>query len=175
MKGDVKELVKSMDTNRYNRHRALAKYKNSGIEQFEVLNSGDPEEHSLQNYGLMWCREIKGDKNGRTLPTVNEMLDGLVFWISTQDSTSRHAVGDLCHDHNQVDMQSASFKGYKQVMESIKKALKMSKASSKMNVGGKDENSLNDPYSKVTCLIFYLFSMQFGEPPLYSEVNRVSR
>ena len=34
---------------------------------------------------------------------------------------------------------------------------------------------LCNPYSKVTCLILYLYSMELGMPQLYSEVNRVSR
>lgn len=31
------------------------------------------------------------------------------------------------------------------------------------------------PYSKVTCLILYLYSMELGTPPLYYEANRVAR
>ena len=47
--------------------------------------------------------------------------------------------------------------------------------------GGRDpegmdpEIGLNNPYSKVTCFILYLYSMEFGTPPLYSELNRVAR
>ena len=38
-----------------------------------------------------------------------------------------------------------------------------------------DENSLIDPYGKVTTLLMRLFTMEFGSPPLYAEVNRVCR
>ena len=41
-----------------------------------------------------------------------------------------------------------------------------------------DEDSelgLWNPYSKVTCFILYLYSMEFGSPPLYAELNRVAR
>lgn len=41
--------------------------------------------------------------------------------------------------------------------------------------GSFDENDLWNPYSKVTCLIMYLFSMEIGLPPLYVEINRVVR
>ena len=34
---------------------------------------------------------------------------------------------------------------------------------------------LANPYSKTTCLILYLYSMELGTPPLYSVANRVSR
>lgn len=31
------------------------------------------------------------------------------------------------------------------------------------------------PYSKITCMVLYLYSMELGSPPLYQEVNRVCR
>ena len=34
---------------------------------------------------------------------------------------------------------------------------------------------ITNPYSRVTCLVLYLYSMELGSPPLYSEVNRVAR
>jgi len=37
------------------------------------------------------------------------------------------------------------------------------------------ELGLLNPHSKVTCFILYLYSMEFGHPPLYSEMNRVAR
>lgn len=37
------------------------------------------------------------------------------------------------------------------------------------------ETSLLNPYSKVTCFILYLYSMEFGDPPLYAEANRIAR
>ena len=39
----------------------------------------------------------------------------------------------------------------------------------------KGDYNLNNPYSKCTCLILYLFSMELGDPPLYSEVRRSIR
>ena len=32
-----------------------------------------------------------------------------------------------------------------------------------------------NPYSKVTCIILYLYSMELGTPTLYAEANRVAR
>ena len=34
---------------------------------------------------------------------------------------------------------------------------------------------LSNPYSKITCLVLYLYSMELGNPPLYAEANRVAR
>ena len=38
-----------------------------------------------------------------------------------------------------------------------------------------DELGLTNPYSCVTCWILYLYSLEFGSPPLYAELNRVCR
>ena len=32
-----------------------------------------------------------------------------------------------------------------------------------------------NPYSPVACLTMYLYSMEFGSPPLYAEANRAAR
>lgn len=37
------------------------------------------------------------------------------------------------------------------------------------------ETNLGNPYSKIVCFSLYLYSMEFGDPPLYAELNRVSR
>ena len=44
-----------------------------------------------------------------------------------------------------------------------------------MNEGKGGELDLSDPYSKVTCFILFLYSMELGSPPLYSELNKVCR
>ena len=38
-----------------------------------------------------------------------------------------------------------------------------------------DEIGVWNPYSKITCFILYLYSLEFGSPPLYAEANRVAR
>ena len=38
-----------------------------------------------------------------------------------------------------------------------------------------DDNNLYNPYGHVTCLVLYLYSMELGIPPLYAEINRISR
>ena len=34
---------------------------------------------------------------------------------------------------------------------------------------------LCNPYSKATCIVLYLYSMELGTPVLYADVNRVTR
>lgn len=46
---------------------------------------------------------------------------------------------------------------------------------SKENPREDTELGLSNPYSKVTCLIMQLYSMEIGSPPLYSEINRMAR
>lgn len=38
-----------------------------------------------------------------------------------------------------------------------------------------DDLGLWNPYSRITCFVLYLYSMEFGNPPLYAELNRVCR
>lgn len=38
-----------------------------------------------------------------------------------------------------------------------------------------EELDITNPYGKISCLVLYLYSMELGVPPLYSEINRVSR
>lgn len=38
-----------------------------------------------------------------------------------------------------------------------------------------EELDTTNPYGKISCLVLYIYSMELGVPPLYAEVNRVSR
>lgn len=177
MKGEEKDLIRSSDTDMYHRIRPQMHYKNTGYEQFTfTLPTQDPNDMSQELYALVWCREIKYDKTGSVFPSINEMLDGLLFWICNQERTKLHAVKDTCaQDQHDTDMSQASYKGYKEVMDGVKNMFQFTKSGTSLNLRGQDENSLDDPYSKATNLIIYLFSLEFGSPPLYSEVNRVCR
>ena len=37
------------------------------------------------------------------------------------------------------------------------------------------EIGICNPYSKVSCFILYIYSMEWGSPPFYAEVNRIAR
>lgn len=37
------------------------------------------------------------------------------------------------------------------------------------------EIGLHNPYSKVSCFVLYIYSMEFGDPPLYAEANNAAR
>lgn len=38
-----------------------------------------------------------------------------------------------------------------------------------------DELGAWNPYSKITCFILYLYTLELGNPPLYAEANRAAR
>lgn len=38
-----------------------------------------------------------------------------------------------------------------------------------------DELNLYNPYSAISCFIVYLYSMEFGDPPFYAELNTAVR
>ena len=37
------------------------------------------------------------------------------------------------------------------------------------------EIGLHNPYSKISCFVLYAYSLEFGSPPLYAEVNNAAR
>ena len=58
-------------------------------------------------------------------------------------------------------------------MDSTKTEMTLSETDEALNL--KDDLDLGNPYSKITCLVLYLYSMELGQPPLYAELTRVSR
>ena len=74
-----------------------------------------------------------------------------------------------------------TIKSYRSIFETFQKiqeALEISEADLKKPMIQSEElTDLNliYPYSKVTCLILYLYSMELGSPQLYAEANRVAR
>ena len=62
----------------------------------------------------------------------------------------------------------------KKTWEDLLKAINITQPNEEM-YGYSDELCLASPYSKVTCFFLYLYSLEFGDPPLYSELNRICR
>ena len=44
-----------------------------------------------------------------------------------------------------------------------------------LNAPGYDDLSLEYPYSRITCFLVQLYSLELGCPPLYSEFNKAAR
>ena len=64
---------------------------------------------------------------------------------------------------------------YEKIFNKIREILDLEDITKPMNTQNRDDFDLLNPYGKMTCLILNLFSMEFGVPPLYAEVNRVCR
>lgn len=62
------------------------------------------------------------------------------------------------------------------VLKNMFNSLDIAKWGKAMTSNEKDaELGFKNPYSKISCLISYLYSMELGTPQLYAEVNRVAR
>lgn len=60
-----------------------------------------------------------------------------------------------------------------QTIKSIFKAVDILDWDQELNESWNDQElGINNPYSKIACLIIYLYSIDFGTQPIYAEVNR---
>jgi hypothetical protein len=53
--------------------------------------------------------------------------------------------------------------------------VKISDPRKPMTLDQDDELGLWNPYSVISVFILYIYSIEFGDPPLYSELNKASR
>ncbi len=65
---------------------------------------------------------------------------------------------------------------YKDTFDQLIQAVQINDTLEPMS-NSKTDNELGlcNPYSRITCFILYLYSLEFGTPPLYAELNRISR
>lgn len=61
------------------------------------------------------------------------------------------------------------------VYEEIFKSVKISDWNKPFEFSDDPELGLRNPYSKISCFIVQLYSMELGHPPFYSEVNKAAR
>ena len=116
-------------------------------------------------FGGKWARKYKnGDASA--LPTLTELMNGLISWYST-----------ILIKQNQIsttEYKNRAVKRAKDTFVEIFRSMEISQWNKQFSFN-EPELNLENPYSKVTCLILYLNSMELGDPPLYAEVNRVAR
>ena len=65
----------------------------------------------------------------------------------------------------------------KQVFNNLLELLPVKGSNDQMNEVPNLRKPLNlrNPYGPIVCFIVYLYSMEFGNPPLYSDLNRAAR
>lgn len=114
---------------------------------------------------------MKTKGNELCAPNLREIVTGLETWIVDQNE-------------ERMDRTKMNTQAKRMVIRLTKHILKekiiglvnISDWEQTMTSSG-DHPDLNfkDPYSKITCLLLYLYSMELGTPPLYAEANRVAR
>ena len=72
-------------------------------------------------------------------------------------------------------MQKKTSDAASKVLNEIIETLKFEDVDTILQFSADPDYGLLNPYSKVSCLVTYLNSMEFGRPPLYAEANRVAR
>lgn len=170
--GKIKPLRKALYNNREERQRPEMSLR-SHMPPLVIIN---PEGRKVfpphgGAYGRAWAKKYKnGDECA--MPTFSELMEGILKWYCAQMESD---MADLS--------ESARRKVKKYSNETFSKFLDRAQIPeedlNKPLIKDEDEldNELNicNPYSKITCLILYMYSCEFGSPPLYCEINRVSR
>ena len=103
------------------------------------------------------------------MPTVNEIVQGLLEWIVMQSE-------ERCKDYG-VNQKRRAVKNTKGTMVSLLDTVSLEKALWDMPLkqGKNRDLDLTNPYSPVACWVLHLYSMELGTPALYMELNRVCR
>jgi len=104
------------------------------------------------------------------MPSLNEVMEGLTLWHSRQ-------IESLLANVESKNVRIKIIKNSKRNFSTIFQALDFTPEEMNKPIGGHFDPILGlyNPYSKVTCLILYLYSMEVGTPQLFAEANRVSR
>ena len=80
-------------------------------------------------------------------------------------------------DTTQKNLRMRSIKNNRQIFIEIFNLMEFtaSEMNSPLECSGDPILGIWNPYSKSTCLMLQLYSMEIGSPQLYAEVNRVTR
>lgn len=119
-------------------------------------------------FGYAWGELVKSDKRAR--PSFEEIMTGLFRWYTDQLRTRTKDKSKAV----QLRMMQIARKTFNDLME--KANIPAERTSEPLHAYDMDEDlDLANPYSKISCFILYLYSLEFGDPPLYTEVNRAAR
>ena len=95
-------------------------------------------------------------------------MEGILNWNIEQAKASMKGLS--------VQEQNKIIRARNVKFELLRNAINIKNIDEPLNDNENDpELGLRNPYSKITCFILYLYSMEFGSPPLYAEINRVAR
>lgn len=121
----------------------------------------------LGAFGRLWVRKHRNEVRGNKLPTLRELLEGLFSWFIVQQEAKTKG----WPRQRRIKMVRDARIIFIRLFDS----LNIADWNLRLTNSGSSELSLGSPYSKVSCLLMQLYSMELGSPPLYAEVNRVAR
>lgn len=144
------------------------------INAADLNSSGQQVQVKEGTFGRKWAKTFKNQK--AAMPSYVEVMDGIELWYVNQ---VKERFRDRPNHVRQVMVVRvrATFKALREAVniDSESASRPMMKRADSTATPGNDQLELCNPYSLITCLVLYLYSMEFGDPPLYSEINRVTR
>lgn len=168
MKNEVKILKQSAPIDRMMRRRCVTAIKNQGI----IIQSKEDRNglaKEFGEFGNIWAKKYKNEKTA--LPSLDDLLQGLLQWLVRQIEAmviqaNSNIVRKNIIRNSRRNLQTI-FEAVEITKEDMDKALTLSETDPILG--------LRNPYSKATCMVLYLYSMELGLPPLYAEANKVAR
>lgn len=94
-------------------------------------------------------------------------MKGVYKWYLAQQG---HMMAHLSEQE-----QSAIMKSQRQTFSNLLKASDIKNVAEPLSyLYSDDELCLTNPYSRITCFLIYLYSLEFGSPTLYAELSRAA-
>ena len=112
------------------------------------------------------------------------MMNGVFEWYFSQVDAIANEPIVINEDTGEKRMRTPAEKrmilnSYKQGALELREAINIQNTDKEMTSFNRRRNEdeelcLANPYSRITCFVLYLYSMEFGSLPLYAEVNRAA-
>lgn len=163
-KKGCKIFRKAENNNRYKRKRPQKSKKafcdeELGDDSIGILSV------SYNVFGQAWAEKYVGGKD--MTPSFDEMMQGIHEWFYDQ-------MVNRMKDKDKLARKMIFHKNKFEFNKLINR-INLKKSAEPMTMDQDIEIGLYNPYSQVTCFILYLYTMEFGTPPLYHDLNRVTR
>ena len=178
----MKLLLEAPTNNRKSRYRPKNTQKYAAVLLISDQAKRDFAEE-VNEFGNIWARKYKpeeikkvgGDQYvWKIFPSINEVLEGLMLWYARQMEV-------VLKETKGKNERLRSVKNNREIFIEIFNLMDFTEAEKDTPMKG-DYNTgydpilgLLNPYSKASCLLMQLYSMEIGSPQLYAEANRVAR
>ena len=165
-KGQLKILYRVWDNDRAIRRRPEQNHKAEPLYIFQEADKSDFAKRT-GDYGYTWAEKVKGDEDA--LPSLREVFVGMKLWFVAL--TEANLVGRTVNQKRRI---------IKRAKEDIDQLLSTVKITPEqwdqpLKEYGYDDLDLSNPYGAAACWILSVYSMEFGNPPFYSALNKACR